>query len=254
MEGVDRKIDILKKVTMGKCKVCGGEGYLDDGLCECRKKFQNGIVLLSGGFPLDLIRLESPIIDNDVLDFFVKNPDKVAEDGLSLYIHGGLGVGKTFTSVYLSREFTDAFGVEGKCGYNYNLTVQFMEASQFVLNERTLQGNDLRNFHNSFNSSFFVLDDWSNEYKSQSNPAFVDRLYERFLRYRISNCLPTIITTNVPPQEVQGLYDEKIASLLGIKIKKSGYDMAGRFVEVRVDGPDYRKMATDKSWNSYFKE
>jgi len=252
MDSTDRKIEILEKATIGECKKCD-KGFTKKGLCDCRKKFQTGVKLIVGGFPLDLIRIEKPIFDVKVLDWYISNPKEVSEDGLSLYVHGPLGVGKTLCSVWLAEEFTKAFGVEGVCGYKHDLSVQFMEASQFVLNERTLRDDELRKFHKTFEANLFVLDDWSNEYKSQSNPSYVDRLYERFFRSRISNCLPTIVTTNVPPQEVEGLYDEKIASLLGIKLKKkSEYDMAGRFVEVRLDGPDFRKLASDKGWSKYY--
>lgn len=253
---VKRGIDILQKEWIEKCNKCGGTGYLEVRLCDCMKRFQTGVKLLLGEFPLDLVRLEKPVCNDKILVFYRDNPDKVFENGLSLYIHGPLGVGKTLCSVWLAEGFVSAFGPEGQCGYKHDLTVQFMEASNFVLRSRISGGDDqeLKKFYKTFDASLFVLDDFNNEYKSAQNPQYVHRLYEMFLRHRLSNCLPTIITTNVPPQQVSTEYDVKIASLLGIKQKKSGYDMAGRFVEIRLDGPDWRKLANDRAWSDYFKE
>lgn len=254
---VERGIDILQKDFIQKCTKCGGSGFLENSLCACMKRFQTGVKLMLGEFPLDLIRLDKPVYEDKVLIFYQNNPDKVLENGLSVYVHGPLGVGKTLCSVWLAEGFVSAYSPEGKCGYRHDLTVQFMEASQFVLRSRISGGDDqeLKKFYKTFDASLFVLDDFNNEYKSAQNPQYVHRLYEMFLRHRISNCLPTIITTNVPPQQVSTEYDAKIASLLGIKQDKNKkYYMAGRFLEIRLDGPDYRKLSNDRAWSEYFEE
>jgi len=240
----DRAIELLKKDTIGRCEKCKKTGYLDYSLCECNKKFQAGVKLLLGGFPLDLLRMKKPkdIFDIQKINFFIKNPQEVYDNGLSLYIHGPLGVGKTFCSVWLAEEFVSAFSPEGLCEYKYDLKVTFMEASQFVMKSRLYNNEELKEFYKTFDSNLFVLDDLSNEYKSQANPQYVDKLYEMFLRHRISHCLATIITSNVKPSDVENKYNEKIASLMGIKQTKIDFEMAGRFAEVQLEGPDCRKI------------
>jgi len=248
---MDHKIAILEKVFIHSCTKCNGTGFINEGLCECRKKFHIGVKLLLGGFPLDLLKLEKPKLTDKVLQFFMSNPLKVFEDGLSLYIHGALGIGKTLCSVILAEKFAAAFGVEGVCDYKPHLSIKFMEAWKFVSESK--KKGDNKEFYGFWDASLFVLDDLSNEYKSQNNPAYVDKLYETFLRHRISNCLATIITTNVVPKEVPGLYNDKITSLLGIKMKQNDeYKMVGRFVEIKLEGVDYRKLAMDSAWVDYF--
>jgi len=246
----DRSIELFKKDTIGRCEKCKKTGYLDYSLCECNKKFQAGVKLLLGGFPLDLLRMEKPknVFDIEKLKLFVNNPQKVYDDGLSLYIHGTLGVGKTFCSVWLAEEFVSAFSPEGVCDYKYDLTATFMEASQFVTKSRLYNNEELKEFYKMFDSNLFVLDDFSNEYKSQTNPQYVDKLYEMFLRHRISNCLVTIITSNTKPSDVGKLYNEKIASLMGIKQEEVGFEMAGRFADIQLKGPDCRKLTQVSAW------
>ncbi len=246
----DRAVELLKKDTIGRCEKCKKTGYLDLSLCECNRKFQAAVKLLLGGFPLDLLRMEKPndVFNIEKLKAFVNNPQRVYDDGLSLYIHGTLGVGKTFCSVWLAEEFVSAFSPEGVCKYKYDLTVTFMEASQFIMKSRLYNKEELKEFYKTFDSNLFVLDDFTNEYKAQANPQYVDKLYEMFLRHRISNCLVTIITSNVKPFDVAELYNEKIASLMGIKLGKTGFEMAGRFAEVELEGPDCRKLNQVSAW------
>jgi len=256
-DNFEKNCDTLENYLLQSCKVCNhkkGQRFSEDSTCDCRNKFCCGVRLIYGCVPIDLIITAyavKPAYDKEALKYFAENPKEVYERGLSLYLHGDLGVGKTLCSVLLAINFVNAFSEGGKCGYKHRVNIRFMEAFNFIDRSRMLQSSneELSKFKESLNATLFILDDFSNEYKSANNPQYVNSLFENFLRNRISNLLPTIVTTNVPPENIGKEYDARIASLFGFN--KDEGTLQGRFLGVAFENPDFRKISRDVAWSKF---
>lgn len=247
---------VLRKEIVDTCPICKGKGKNADGdRCSCEVNFKNCVKMQSGGFPFDLQQLlnrdqekfENLFGSIPILNYFVEHPMDVREKGLSLYIYGELGVGKGIASLWAAKKHCASFGIGGTEKYKQHLMrFCFVMAVDFINNAKMFN-NEPEKLEEIYSASFLVLDDFSNEYKKASNPDFVHRVYEKLFRDRLSKCLPTIVTTNIPPCDVYDKYDERIASLLGIE--GGGTDdckMSGRYASVEIEGKDFR--LTDSSW------
>jgi DNA replication protein DnaC len=77
------------------------------------------------------------------------------------------------------------------------------------------------------NAKFLVIDDIGREYKGRIG--VVESMFDQVVRARSAESLPTIITSNITPENMREDYGDNIASLL-----TESYSL------VKVDGPDYR--------------
>jgi DNA replication protein DnaC len=60
-----------------------------------------------------------------------------------------------------------------------------------------------------------MIDDPGNEFKTDGRGAdFINSLLEEVVRYRVSNDLPTIITSNLDPSRFRSSYGASVGSLL----------------------------------------
>jgi hypothetical protein len=248
---------VLRKELVDSCPICKGKGNNADGdICSCEVNFKNCVKMQYGGFPFDLQQLlnqeqekfEELFNSIPVLNYFVEHPVDVREKGLSLYIYGELGVGKGLASLWAAKKHCASFGIGGTEKYKQHLMrFCFLMAVDFINNAKIFM-NEPEKLEEIYSASFLVLDDFSNEYKKASNPDFVHRIYEKLFRDRLSKCLPTIVTTNIPPWKVAKKYDERIASLFGITgEEEETFQMTGRYASVLVKGTDFRK--TDSAWS-----
>ena len=164
----EKNCNILENYLLQSCKVCNhkkGQRFSEDSTCDCRNKFCCGVRLIYGCVPLDLIITAysvKPAYDKEEIMYFAENPKEVYEKGLSLYLHGDLGVGKTLCSVLLAINFVNAFSEGGKCGYKHRVSIRFMEAFNFIDRIRMLQSSneELSKFKESFNATLFILKYW----------------------------------------------------------------------------------------------
>jgi len=254
----DERIKVLRRELVNNCKLCNGTGETKDyKTCACEINFKNCVKMNTGDFPFDLQQLlnrdqekfDELFYGIKILKYFADHPVEVREKGLSLYIHGELGVGKGLCSLWAAKKHAAAFGVGGTQKYKQHLMkFKFVMAVDFI-NHAKMYMDSPEKLEEIYSASFLVLDDFSNEYKKASNPDIVHRIYEKLFRDRLSKCLPTIVTTNIPPWEVIKKYDNRIASLFGITGKdKETFQMTGRYASILLSGIDFRK--TDSSWDN----
>lgn len=83
------------------------------------------------------------------------------------------------------------------------------------------------------NTSFLVIDDIGRENRSAN---VTESMFDSVIRARNAAALPTIITTNLKPEEVQQGYGHNVLSLL-----------SGSLVSVEVKGSDYRKIEIQRA-------
>ena len=79
------------------------------------------------------------------------------------------------------------------------------------------------------NAKFLVIDDVGRENKGRIG--VVESMFDTVVRARSAEALPTIITSNITPENMRVDYGDNIASLL-----TESYSL------VKVDGPDYRPI------------
>lgn len=83
------------------------------------------------------------------------------------------------------------------------------------------------------NCGVLCIDDLGKE-TGQNHVDFIDRLLDRVIRHRTAASLPTLITTNLTPDQVRGGYNQYVASLLSetaIFVETSGVDWRPRAQE-----------------------
>jgi DNA replication protein DnaC len=84
------------------------------------------------------------------------------------------------------------------------------------------------------NAQMLVIDDLGREHKGRSE--VVESMLDQVIRHRVANALPTLMTTNYSPQEIQGGYGPNVMSLL--------YE---RSLWVEVPGRDYRSRSNERA-------
>lgn len=82
-------------------------------------------------------------------------------------------------------------------------------------------------------ATVLVIDDIGREHPGRAD--VVISMLDSVLRFRIANCLPTVITTNLPPDQLTA-YGQNIISLL-----------RERMLEIEVTGRDKRELITQRT-------
>lgn len=141
----------------------------------------------------------------DILRKYVKEIESNAKKGEGLFIHGAVGNGKTcLASIILGealeKEYSGCF-------------ISFVNAMSIIRGME--RGVDTENYEReNLQSQFLVIDELSTSYAEVPTKS-VKATLEELLRYRTNECLPTIITSNKTPKEIEETFDSKIGSLFG---------------------------------------
>lgn len=140
---------------------------------------------------LNLKNIEIP--DNDILGLLAK-VNGIAEHKTKkgLYIHGDLGVGKT----YMCMALANTLALNGE-------KVAFIKANFFVNKMRQLIINDQVTYNQILNDikevTYLIIDDIGSESVSTYSR---DDLLFNILDYRMENKLTTIFTSNLPVEDL----------------------------------------------------
>lgn len=229
---IDRIINIQEHLLKNKglngidikpnyeCKFCNDTGYINGDPCECLKKEINKELLKFSGFTHKLSTFEENTMNHAAYPLMQKWCDTV-NSKLNVLIYGHTGTGKTFLTECVADRLMKNSRV-----------VLFVTA--FNLN------NSLLNYHISFDanrndiidpylaSEVLIIDDLGSEPLLKN--VTKEYLY-LILNERMLNNLPTIITTNLDPDEIITTYGERIFSRL-INKKTS--------IAINLDGEDLR--------------
>lgn len=131
--------------------------------------------------------------------------------GIGLLLHGTMGTGKTLTAVLIA-----------KAAMAFGFSVYYTPFADMVTkyrNEYRWKNEERQKFyrHKIEASDFLVIDEIGRESRmgyqaSITNEAIMS--IDLVIRRRMERCLPTLMTTNLTPDQVRDAYGANIASLL----------------------------------------
>ncbi len=203
------------------CSLCGGTGYRGGAMCECLRELcrqeqkRELAPLLTGGkerfehFRLDLypdrfyptIGTTPRRLMQRNLEFCRRYAADFRPGAESLLLSGATGLGKTFLSACIARQVTDAgFGVV------YVTSAKLFADCEAVRFDR-LDASALEDYQNC---DLLILDDLGTE---TAGPVAVSALYT-LVNQRLQDRRSTIISTNLPTDDLAARYSAQIASRL----------------------------------------
>lgn len=159
---------------------------------------------------------------------YVKNFDKMLEDGKGLLLFGSVGNGKTFASACIANALIDK-------GYPCMMT-------NFARIANTVQGmfDGRQDYYDSFNRfPLLVIDDLSAERKTEYMQEIVFNVIDS--RYRAG--LPLIVTSNLTAEEIKNPAD--------IAYQRIFSRLLEMCVPIEVKGEDRRRKILKNSFSEY---
>lgn len=224
------------------CPICRDTGYHGSKLCDCVKRRAAEIQKknLSSLLPVERETFETFRLDyyNTQPDFrFGIAPREMAQFNFqkcrqfadqfgssyeNLLLYGSAGLGKTFLSSCMARRVTErGFSVI------YDTAISIFDQYNIVKfkgRDHSAASQALNRFHNT---DLLIIDDLGTE---MPNAFHTSCLYDLLSR-RLMRRLPTIVNTNLLPDELENRYSAAIASRI-----------LGEFTQLRFIGEDIRKI------------
>lgn len=225
------------------CKLCGDTGMTDEGVCDCLKE-------LLYGKALDEIRKHAPVdesgFDNFILDYYPESSPSGQEprrrmkmildycrnyaedfdkDSPSVYMHGPTGLGKTHLSLAIAKA-----AVKKGCNVIYaSAPSLFSTLEKERFNRQT--ATDGRTEEKIEEADLVIIDDLGAEFSTQFTVSCVYNI----INSRLLSKKPTIINTNLTPQELEDKYSQRITSRI-----------TGNYVSLMFFGRDIRQIKRNK--------
>lgn len=226
----------------GSCPTCRGAGsYKWRGVeneCDCREQKQLNVLYFDAGIGLPYQRKDwddlviprerlAPIYD------YMDNPERFLSRGIGLLISGPNGTGKTLISNLILKKLVK----EGHLCY-------FTTASGMVA-EFTAGWNDddeKHRFAQKFmRTNMLCLDDLGKEFKSSTKLSA--STFDHILRTRVHSGRPTILTTNLGPDDLRRGYGAAALSLL---LEQS--------IGVHIEGQDFRSQVYNRNMGEAYND
>jgi len=162
---------------------------------------------------------ESPQVN---IKKYIKQIEELASEGIGLLVWGNVRGGKSSAAAVVAKE-----------ARRRGVSVYFIEAENLVsaVHDRELFDSDVSVKERAKAVSLLVLDDYGKEFRDQKG--FAEKILESIVRYRVSNLKPTIITTNLTPEQLSNGGRASMMALMSetmIPVKMSG----GSFLQEKV--------------------
>lgn len=152
---------------------------------------------------------------------YMEHLDNAKKEGISLFLYGVNGVGKTMLGVEILKQALR----EGYTAQLVSLSgiIQMYSDGWYSVQKREAYDDRVRNV------DFLMIDDIGKEYRS-SKSGLTEVAFDNLIRYRTLRNKPMIITTNSSIDAIENVYGKSLVSLL-----------YGKFIPIKVLGDDFRK-------------
>lgn len=219
------------------CSRCSDTGFVNGTRCSCLDETAGKLAVQELNessplklstfetFSLDYYRGKNTADDNDCYTTMMNNlayckeyVNTFSKDSANIFISGKTGLGKTHLSLAIAERL-----LSQNWNVLYGSTINFMDKIESEHFGRS-EGDTLSVI---MNADLLILDDLGTEYDKQF---CVSTLYN-IINSRLSMCLPTIISTNLTPAEVERRYEPRISSRI-----MSSYDY------LKFSGSDVRRI------------
>ena len=214
------------------CKDCKDTGFVNGKACDCLRALlrRESLRRLNDASALDVSSFRDFSLDHytgedranmkKILAFCKDYAASFSLRSPSLLMSGGTGLGKTHLSLAIAGE-----AIEKNFGVLYGTASSFTRTLE---RERFTQPEDLPNgdlFTSLTNCDLLILDDLGTEVQSSYITSCIGELIDA----RVARKLPTIITTNLNPSELERRYGERTVSRI-----------FGTYTALRFSGSDIR--------------
>ena len=236
-----QKMLALREKMLSECKLCNGTGILNNNECDCLKLHEKYVDYYYAGVSEEYWELtfsdwEGDKLAQDLVKQYINNLEIANREGLGAIFYGSNGTGKSFSSILILKACYDK---------KYSIKfITFDELLDWIKSSYQLHGFEKEEFDIQFSEQildvdFLVIDNLCSELVSSSNRGYPISQLDKILRYRRRNCLSTILTTNLNPQEFSEKYGSSVMSLLNSKCKS-----------IQVVGVDFRKKQNSE-WDQF---
>lgn len=218
------------------CKKCEDKGFVNGIMCDCFKELLKSLEYekLCSNLPVNNCRFDNFKLDyypegagtsprrrmESVLDFCKTYAAEFSQKSSSLLLYGHTGLGKTHLSLAIAGKVVEAgHGVIYSSAQNL---FNKLEKEKFGRSDGNTEENIL-------GCDLLIIDDLGAEFTTQFT---VSALYN-IVNSRELEGKPTIISTNLTPEQLLNTYSERIASRI-----------LNNYTLLRFDGTDIRQIKT----------
>ncbi len=218
------------------CKKCEDKGFVNGIMCDCFKELLKSLEYekLCSNLPVNNCRFDNFKLDyypegvgtsprrrmESVLDFCKTYATEFSQTSSSLLLYGHTGLGKTHLSLAIAGKVVEAgHGVIYSSAQNL---FNKLEKEKFGRSDGNTEENIL-------GCDLLIIDDLGAEFTTQFT---VSALYN-IVNSRELEGKPTIISTNLTPEQLLSTYSERIASRI-----------LNNYTLLRFDGTDIRQIKT----------
>lgn len=218
------------------CSKCEDKGFVNGIMCDCFKELLKSLEYekLCSNLPVNNCRFDNFKLDyypdgagtsprrrmESVLDFCKTYAAEFNKNSSSLLLYGHTGLGKTHLSLAIAGKAVEAgYGVIYSSAQNL---FNKLEKEKFGRSDGNTEENIL-------DCDLLIIDDLGAEFTTQFT---VSALYN-IVNSRELEGKPTIISTNLTPEQLLSTYSERIASRI-----------LNNYTLLRFDGTDIRQIKT----------
>lgn len=218
------------------CKKCEDKGFVNGIMCDCFKELLKSLEYekLCSNLPVNNCRFDNFKLDyypegvgtsprrrmESVLDFCKTYAAEFSQKSSSLLLYGHTGLGKTHLSLAIAGKV-----VEAGHGVIYSSAQNLFNK----LGKEKFGHSDGNTEENILGCDLLIIDDLGAEFTTQFT---VSALYN-IVNSRELEGKPTIISTNLTPEQLLSTYSERIASRI-----------LNNYTLLRFDGTDIRQIKT----------
>jgi len=235
----DDEFKYWKHRIMENCDKCRGTGLNGNKSCQCYLNVELYTHLTTRNFPRRYVTWNWEQCENKGLAKkcaeYCDNFEENYYEGRSIYIHGQQGRGKTTLTTIIGKEISKKI----KPGENKKFSALFLMMSDII--NYSINNKEL--FENLKNESvdILVIDNLGSE-NGQNENKYSAKVLDEIIRNRTNKCLPTVISSNFAPIELEKYYSKTVMELI-----------EQFFIKIHTDGDSFRarQIVSDDDLNDF---